>query len=181
MNVNRQTAFVHETAVVDYPVAIGDGTRIWHFCHLMRGGTVGHDCVLGQNVYVGGAAVIGNRVHIQNNVSVYDGVHIADDVFVGPSVVFTNVKNPRAHRNQSKNYQKTHIAAGVTIGANATIVCGVSIGEHAFVGAGAVVTKDVPPHALMRGVPAVQSGMVCKCGERLETGSTCTECKWTAK
>ena len=171
---------IHATAVIDNPVSIGSGTRIWHFCHLMQGCTVGENCVLGQNVFVGGRVTVGNGVHIQNNVSLYDGVTVADHVFIGPSAVFTNVKNPRAHRNQKDSLRTTRIERGVTIGANATIVCGVTLGEYAFIGAGAVVTGDVPPHALMTGVPAVQTGMVCRCGERIRVDDTCTACSWSA-
>ena len=177
MSSNR--TFVHPTAVIDPPAKIGTGTHIWHFSHLMPGCTIGDNCMLGQNTFVGGAVEIGNGVRIQNNVSVYDGVTIEDDVFVGPSVVFTNVRNPRADRRQSDNYLPTRIRKGATIGANATIVCGVTIGKYAFIGAGAVITRDVPPHALMFGVPATQRGRVCHCGEKLASGATCSMCHWS--
>lgn len=144
--------FKHETAVVDEFNFIGDGTKIWHFCHIENTAIIGEDCTLGQNVYVGQYVVIGNRVKIQNNVSVYGGVVIEDDVFLGPSCVFTNVKFPRATMTGAR--EKTLIRCGATIGANATIICGVTIGEGAFVGAGSVVTKDVPDGKTVMGVPA---------------------------
>ena len=146
--------FIHETAVVDAPCTIGEEPKVWHFCHLMAGCTVGARCILGQNVFVGKGVTIGDGVKIQNNVSVYEGVTLEDDVFVGPSAVFTNVRRPRAAVEQKDNFEKTLVKRGATIGANATIVCGVTIGEDAFVGAGAVVTKDVPPGATVVGVPA---------------------------
>ncbi|MBN2531057.1 MAG: N-acetyltransferase [Deltaproteobacteria bacterium] len=173
--------FIHESTVVDAPVQIGCGTRIWHFCHLMKGCVIGENCVLGQNVYVASQVVIGNGVRIQNNVSLYDGLSIGDDVFIGPGAVFTNVKNPRAHRNQKANFRPTRIERGATVGANATIVCGATIGEYAFVGAGALITKDVPPHGLMLGVPAQLTAWVCRCGEKLTQGSTCDVCTWTCQ
>jgi UDP-2-acetamido-3-amino-2,3-dideoxy-glucuronate N-acetyltransferase len=160
--------FSHPTAIIDQGAHIGADTKIWHFCHISSGAQIGRDCTLGQNVYVGGAAVIGDSVKIQNNVSVYDGVHLDDDVFVGPSAVFTNVKNPRAHVSRKDEYLPTRVGRGATIGANATVVCGVTLGEYSFVGAGAVVTGDVAPHALVVGNPARTCGWVCRCGERLE-------------
>lgn len=169
---------IHQTAVIDEPSTIGEGSHIWHFCHLMPGCTIGKNCTLGQNVYVASKVVIGDRVKIQNNVSLYDGVHIEDDVFIGPSAVFTNVKNPRAHRNQQNHFAATLIKKGATIGANATIVCGHKIGAHAFIAAGAVVTEDVPDHAFMLGVPAIQKGWACKCGERLDNSNHCASCRW---
>ncbi|MBN2341086.1 MAG: N-acetyltransferase [Deltaproteobacteria bacterium] len=173
------TTHIHKTAIIDEPVSIGENTRIWHFCHLMKGCTIGRDCTLGQNVYVGGQVTVGKGVKIQNNVSLYDGVHIEDNVFIGPSAVFTNVTNPRAHRNQRDSFIQTTVKQGATIGANATIVCGVTIGAYAFVGAGAVVTKDVPDHALMLGVPAIHQGWVCDCGERIDPSVSCNVCGWT--
>ena len=174
--------FAHDTARVDPPHHIGSGTRIWHFCHVMPGAQIGENCVLGQNVYVGSRAVIGQNVKIQNNVSVYDQVIIEDDVFVGPSAVFTNVVNPRSRIERKNEYKKTLVQVGASIGANATIICGVAIGKYAFVGAGAVVTKDVPDFALVTGVPGKVTGYMCLCGVRLPVfswaGKTeCTACQ----
>jgi UDP-2-acetamido-3-amino-2,3-dideoxy-glucuronate N-acetyltransferase len=167
--------FSHETAVIDEGAIIGKGTKIWHFCHIMSGAKIGNDCSLGQNVFVGGKAVIGNNVKIQNNVSVYDSVEIGDDVFCGPSCVFTNVINPRANVNRKAEYLKTKVEQGVTIGANATIVCGITLGKFSFIGAGAVVTKDVKPYALMTGVPARQTGWVSRSGAKLNNVLVCPE------
>lgn len=165
---NREQRFsAHESAFVDDPAGIGDGTRIWHFCHIAAGARVGRDCVLGQNVYVAPGAVVGDRVRIQNNVSIYEGTVLEDDVFVGPSAVLTNVLNPRAAVDRRAFYDRTLIRRGATIGANATIVCGVTIGRHAFVGAGAVVTRDVADYALVVGVPARRSGWMSRHGHRL--------------
>ncbi len=158
----------HETAVVDPGAIVGEHTRIWHFCHVCSDASIGARCVLGQNVYVGPRAVVGDGVKLQNNVSVYEGVVLEDDVFVGPSAVFTNVTNPRAHIERKDEFRTTTVRRGATIGANATILCGVEIGSYAFVGAGTVVTRDVPDHALVVGNPARQIGWVCACGERLE-------------
>lgn len=164
--------FAHDTAIVDEPASIGDDTKIWHFSHIMSGALVGEKCTIGQNVFVGAAARIGNNVKIQNNVSVYEGVDIEDDVFCGPSCVFTNVIRPRsAFPRRDRNFDRTLIRKGATIGANATIVCGITVGEHAFIGAGSVVTQDVPAYALYIGNPAKHGGWICKCGERLETAS----------
>jgi UDP-2-acetamido-3-amino-2,3-dideoxy-glucuronate N-acetyltransferase len=171
--------FVHASAFVDDPCEIGDGTKIWHFSHVMRGCQIGPNCNLGQNVNVSSGVRIGRNVKIQNNVSLYTGVELEDDVFCGPSMVFTNVINPRSHVNRKSEYRRTLVKRGSSLGANSTIVCGVTIGEYAFVGAGAVVTSDVPAHALVVGVPARQIGWVCVCGARLqETGSeaTCVDC-----
>jgi UDP-2-acetamido-3-amino-2,3-dideoxy-glucuronate N-acetyltransferase len=162
--------FIHATAVVDDGARIGAETRVWHFCHVMPGAVIGEGCTLGQNVVVMNGTKIGNNVKIQNNVSIYEGVELEDDVFCGPSMVFTNVVNPRSHVSRRAEFQRTLVRRGATIGANATIVCGVTIGEYAFVGAGAVVTRDVPPHALMIGVPARPAGFVCECGTTLEDG-----------
>jgi UDP-2-acetamido-3-amino-2,3-dideoxy-glucuronate N-acetyltransferase len=161
--------FVHPTAVVDEGALIGGGTRIWHFCHVMASAVIGKRCVLGQNVFVGANVTIGDNVHVQNNVSVYEGVTLEDDVFCGPSMVFTNVRDPRSAfpRGSSAEYEKTLVRRGATLGANSTIVCGVTVGEHAFVAAGAVVAKDVPAYALVAGMPARVVGYVCACGERL--------------
>jgi len=151
----KQNYFAHETAVVDSPVDIGDGTKIWHFTHVMGGARIGTGCVIGQNVFIGSTAEIGNNVKIQNNVSVYEGVLLEDDVFCGPACVFTNVIRPRSRfPRKERTFDQTIVRKGVTIGANATIVCGIYIGEYAFIGAGSVVTKDVPPYAVYFGNPA---------------------------
>ncbi len=160
--------FIHPSAIVDQPAEIGEGTKIWHWVHVMAGARIGRGCVLGQNVYVGGRAVLGDNVRVQNNVSIYDEVYLEDDVFCGPSMVFTNVINPRSHVERKSEYLKTHVGQGASIGANATIVCGNRIGRYAFVGAGSVVTKEVPDFALVVGVPARQIGWVSKAGIRLE-------------
>ena len=168
--------FIHETAVVDVPADIGPGTKIWHFCHVMSGCRIGEDCNLGQNVFVGANAIIGNHVKVQNNVSIYDGVEIADHVFLGPSMVFTNVSTPRSGVSRKDRYERTVVRNGATVGANATVVCGHTIGAYAFIGAGAVVTRDVPDHALMVGNPARQIGWMCECGARLDEDRRCPEC-----
>lgn len=167
--------FVHPSAVIDEGAEIGPGSRIWHFTHVSKGARLGRGCILGQNVYVGGKASMGNRVKVQNNVSIYDAVDIEDDVFLGPSCVLTNVINPRSFIERKHEYRPTHIGRGASIGANATIVCGHRIGAYAMIGAGAVVTKDVPDFALMVGVPATQLGWVCQCGQRLDEAMRC-EC-----
>ncbi len=169
-------ATVHETAIVDAGAQIGDGTRIWHWVHVCGGARIGEGCSLGQNVFVGNDVVIGNNVKIQNNVSVYDAVRLEDDVFCGPSMVFTNVYNPRSAVNRKAEYRQTIVKRGATLGANCTIVCGTTIGEYAFVGAGAVVNRDVPPYALMAGVPARRIGWMCESGTRLQgTGIVTSE------
>lgn len=173
------SATIHETAIVDRGATIGPGTRVWHWVHVCGGAHIGADCVLGQNVFIGNDVNIGNNVRIQNNVSVYDAVTLEDDVFCGPSMVFTNVNNPRSSVSRKNEYRRTVVRRGATIGANATIVCGHTIGEWAFVGAGAVVTSDVKPYSLMLGVPARQVGWMCQCGVRLanELGQvTCSRC-----
>ena len=160
--------FIHESAYVDPGATVGTGTRIWHFCHVMPGAVIGERSSLGQNVVVMPGTRIGNNVKIQNNVSIYEGVILEDDTFCGPSCVFTNVVNPRSHVSRKAEYRQTLVRRGSSIGANATIVCGVTLGEYSFVGAGAVVTSDVPDFALMVGVPARRVGWMCQCGERLQ-------------
>jgi len=159
--------FAHETAIVDDNVNIGEGTKIWHFSHVLLGTTIGNNCSFGQNCVVGGNVNIGNGVKVQNNVSIYEGVEIKDDVFLGPSMVFTNVINPRAFIQRKDEFKKTLLKKGCSIGANATIVCGVTIGEYALIGSGAVVNRDVKPYALMVGVPAKQIGWVGISGNTL--------------
>lgn len=167
--------FIHETAVVDDGAQIGNGTKIWHFCHVMGTAQIGENCVLGQNVFIGNKAVLGNNVKVQNNVSVYEGVVCENDVFLGPSMVFTNVVNPRSAVNRKEEFKKTLVKKGATIGANATIVCGTTLGEYCFIGAGAVITKDVKPFALMVGVPARQKGWVSRSGAILGEDLVCSE------
>ena len=166
---------MHPSAIVDDGATIGAGTMVWHFVHVCGGARIGAGCVLGQGVYVGNVTV-GDGCRIQNHVSLYDGVTLEADVFVGPSVVFTNVKTPRAHVPRKAEYAPTVVGRGASLGANATIVCGVRIGAYAMVGAGAVVTHDVPPHALVVGTPATRCGWVCACGERLDAALRCGRC-----
>lgn len=169
--------FVHESSYVDDNVIIGEGTKIWHFCHVQKGAQIGEKCSLGQNVNISNNVKIGNGVKIQNNVSVYEGVELEDYVFCGPSMVFTNDLTPRSkYPKGSEGYKKTLVKYGASIGANATIVCGNTIGRWAMIASGAVVTKDVPNHALMAGVPAKQIGWVCKCGSVLKNQMKCKEC-----
>lgn len=158
----------HETAIVDAGAQIGDDTRVWHWVHVCSGAVIGEKCSLGQNVFIGNSVIIGNNVKIQNNVSVYDNVTLEDDVFCGPSMVFTNVYNPRSAVTRKDEYRNTLVKRGATLGANCTIVCGITIGEYAFIGAGTVVNKDVPAFALMVGVPAKQIGWMSRFGERME-------------
>ena len=160
--------FLHESSFVDTGAEIGSGTKIWHFCHVMAGARIGNNCNIGQNVFIASDVVIGNNVKIQNNVSVYTGVIIEDDVFLGPSMVFTNVINPRSHVRRKDEYLVTRVGRGATIGANATIVCGNNLGIYSFVGAGAVVTHDVPQYALVHGNPARIRGWICQCGVGLK-------------
>jgi UDP-2-acetamido-3-amino-2,3-dideoxy-glucuronate N-acetyltransferase len=174
-------AFIHESAFVDDGATIGDDTKVWHFCHVLGGATIGSRCSLGQNVVVMNGVRIGNNVKIQNNVSVYEGVELEDDVFCGPSMVFTNVNNPRSHVSRRYEYVKTLVKRGATIGANATIVCGATLGEYCFIGAGTVVTGDVAPYALVVGVPGKRIGWMCQCGERLSDSGNgkCARCEST--
>jgi UDP-2-acetamido-3-amino-2,3-dideoxy-glucuronate N-acetyltransferase len=167
--------FIHQSAYIDDPVSIGEGTKIWHFCHVLPGVEIGRDCVLGQNVMVGPDVNIGDRCKIQNNVSIYRGVTLEDGVFCGPSAVFTNVDNPRAEIERKQEFRPTLVKRGATIGANATIVCGHTLGAFCFIGAGAVVTSDVPAHALMLGVPARRIGWMSEAGDRLGPDLTCPE------
>jgi UDP-2-acetamido-3-amino-2,3-dideoxy-glucuronate N-acetyltransferase len=176
------TANIHPTAIVDTGAVIGTNTKVWHWAHVSSGANIGDQCSLGQNVFVGNKVIIGNGVKIQNNVSVYDNVTIEDNVFCGPSMVFTNVYNPRSAVSRKNEYRDTLIKKGATLGANCTIVCGVTIGEHAFIGAGSVVNRDVPDFALMVGVPARQIGWMSKYGEKLDLplrGNAETVCKHT--
>lgn len=159
---------IHPTAIVDDGAQIGEGTRIWHWVHVCAGAKIGKHCSFGQNVFVGNKVVIGDNVKVQNNVSVYDNVTLEDDVFCGPSMVFTNVYNPRSAISRKNEYRDTLVKRGATLGANCTIVCGTTIGEHAFIGAGAVINRDVPPYALMVGVPARRRGWMCSCGVQLK-------------
>ena len=171
--------FVHESSYVDEGAAIGAGTKIWHFCHVMPGAVIGQRCNLGQNVVVMPGARLGDNVKVQNNVSIYEGVVLEDDVFCGPSCVFTNVVNPRSHVSRKSEYQRTLVRRGASIGANATILCGITLGAYSFIGAGAVVRSDVPDFALMVGVPARRGGWMCRCGVRLQLRdgrATCAAC-----
>lgn len=182
--MSERDFFIHESSYIGEGAKVGSDTRIWHFCHVMGGAEIGEKCSLGQNVYVANGVTLGRNVKVQNNVSLYEGVVLEDDVFCGPSCVFTNVKTPRSAfpRNTADDYTETRVKRGASIGANATIVCGVTIGEWAFVAAGAVVTKDVAPFALVAGVPARSIGWACKCGVPLRfedgaDGAKCPECK----
>lgn len=172
----------HPSSHIDKGAKVGNGTQIWHFSHIFKGARIGRNCKIGQNVVVHATAKIGNNVKIQNNVSIYDSVILEDDVFCGPSCVFTNINNPRAAvpRNSSEHYKKTIVGKGATIGANATVICGVTIGRYAFIGAGAVVTKDAGDYELVFGLPAKRQGWMCECGEKLKfikTKSHCKSCK----
>jgi UDP-2-acetamido-3-amino-2,3-dideoxy-glucuronate N-acetyltransferase len=177
---DSSSVYVHPTATVDAGAQIGAGTKIWHYCHVMSGARLGERCILGQNVFVAPTAILGRGVKVQNNVSLYDGVVLEDEVFCGPSMVFTNVIIPRAFIERKDQYQVTHVERGATLGANSTILCGKTIGAYAMVGAGAVVTHDVAPYALMMGVPARRVGWVCRCGvtlPALQDGHVrCVEC-----
>lgn len=170
--------FVHKSSFIDDNVQIGEGTKVWHFCHIQSGAKIGANCSFGQNVNISNNVIIGNGVKIQNNVSVYEGVEIEDFVFCGPSMVFTNDLTPRSkYPKGNEGYKKTIVKYGASIGANATIVCGNTIGRWAMIGSGAVVTSDVPDHALMVGIPAKQTGWVCECGAVLKQDFTCPTCQ----
>ena len=171
--------FIHESSYIDEDVSISKGTKIWHFSHVLSGSVIGSDCIIGQNVCIGPDVTIGDGCKIQNNVSVYKGVRLENSVFCGPSCVFTNVINPRSHVSRRKEFRDTPVGEGATIGANATIICGNRIGRYAMVGAGAVVTADVPDYAMVTGIPAKRTGWVCECGVRLaesEKGFACESC-----
>lgn len=166
--MEQQNYFLHESSYVDEPCSIGAGTKIWHFCHIMKNSRIGANCNIGQNVVISPDVVIGDNVKIQNNVSVYTGCILEDDVFCGPSMVFTNVLNPRSHVVRKNEYKTTLVRKGASLGANCTVVCGTTIGRYAFVGAGSVVTRDIPDYALVYGNPARQHGWMCACGIALE-------------
>ena len=174
----RPNVFIHESSYVDEPCEIGEGTKVWHFCHIMKESKIGRNCSIGQNVLVSRGVEIGDGVKIQNNVSVYEGVTLEDNVFCGPSMVFTNVINPRSEIVRKNEYRATLVERGATLGANCTIMCGHTIGRYAFIGAGAVVTKDVPPFALMLGNPARRAAWMCRCGVRLPASAApvCGSC-----
>ena len=180
MATEKKDYFVHESSYVDEGAVVGTGSKVWHYTHVMSGAKIGEKCVLGQNVNVGGRAVLGNNVRVQNNVSIYDEVYLEDDVFCGPSMVFTNVVNPRSHVTRKDEYKKTLIKRGASLGANCTVVCGNTVGEYAFVGAGAVVTKDVPAYSLVVGCPAKLVGWMCYCGVRLPIGKAPEVCSCEA-
>ncbi len=179
-----EKVFIHETSYIDNNVSIGQGTKIWHYSHVLNDCKIGENCSFGQNVMIGPKVNIGNNVKIQNNVSVYEGLTLEDEVFCGPSCVFTNVSNPRSKIIRKGEYKKTLVKRGATLGANCTVICGITIGEFAFIGAGAVVSKDVPAYALMVGVPATQVGWISEFGDKLNlplTGNSETICKNTGQ
>ena len=180
MSEVKTKPYVHPTAIVDEGALVGEGSKIWHFSHVMPGAKIGKDVVLGQNCYVASKAEIGDGCRLQNNISVYDLVILEEEVFVGPSAVFTNVRNPRAFVSRKDEYAVTRVKRGATLGANSTVVCGATVNEYAFIAAGSVVSKDIPAYALAVGVPARVVGFVCRCGDRLsfdeEGNSTCSRC-----
>ena len=173
--------FVHPTSIVAEAAEIGEGTKIWHFTHVMSGARIGENCIIGQNVFIASGAILGNNIKVQNNVSVFDGVILEDDVFCGPSMVFTNVFNPRSFISRKKEFRKTLVRKGATVGANVTIVCGNTVGQYAFIGAGSVVTKDVPDYALVYGNPGKVKGWVCQCAEEIRFRSGRAVCKACGK
>jgi len=176
-----KNVYIHSTATVEKPCQVGKGTKIWHYSHIMKGAKIGRNCQIGQNVFVGSRAEIGNGIKIQNNVSVYSCVKIEDDVFCGPSMVFTNVINPRSPISRKSEFKETLVKKGATLGANSTVLCGITIGEYAFIGAGAVVTKDVPSYALVYGNPARFNGWMCECGVKLQIKNCKGICKSCGK
>lgn len=176
---NLLNVYIHPSSYLDESTQVGPGTKVWHFCHVMEDAVIGMDCVLGQNTFVARGVHIGNGVKIQNNVSIYEGVTLEDDVFCGPSAVFTNVLNPRSAVPRKDEFRPTLVERGASIGANATIICGVTVGEYAFIGAGSVVSKDVLRYAFVVGTPARRVGWICRCGERLtlsDDQATCAQC-----
>jgi UDP-2-acetamido-3-amino-2,3-dideoxy-glucuronate N-acetyltransferase len=173
--------FVHPTAIVDGPVEIGEGTKIWHFSHVMSGAKIGRNCMIGQNAFISSGAILGNNIKIQNNVSIFDGVILEDDVFCGPSMVFTNVFNPRSFISRRKEFRQTVVGRGATIGANATVVCGNKIGQYAFIGASSVVTKDIPDYALVYENPGRVKGWVCQCAEEITFRAAKAKCQVCGK
>lgn len=181
MNNANASFYVDPSAIVDDGAVIGAGTKIWHFSHITKGAVIGKNCSLGQNTYVSPTAVLGDGVKVQNNVSIYDQVIIGNRVFVGPSAVFTNVINPRAHIERKSEYKKTYVKDGATIGANVTVVCGVTLGEFCFIAAGAVVNKDVAPYELVAGVPAKRLGFMCECGHKMDFSKGAHDCKTCSK
>ena len=168
--------FAHPTSIIDEGAVIGDGTRIWQWCHVMKGAVIGENCNIGENAFIESGVTLGNHVKVKNNVALYTGFHCEDDVFIGPNAVFTNVANPRSFIERKSEFKDTLIRKGATIGANATIVCGHDIGKYAFIGAGSVVTKEVPDYVMVVGNPARFYSYVCKCGCKLDESMTCTEC-----
>ena len=173
----KENFFTHETSIINGSACIGDGTKIWHFTHISEGAKIGKNCNIGQNCYIGNDVIIGDNCKLQNNVSVYTGVELEDYVFCGPSMVFTNDLNPRCMYPKNGEYKKTLVKTGATIGANATIVCGITIGKHALIGAGAVVIKDVPDHAIVVGNPGKIIGSACECGMKVDDAGNCISCK----